>query len=106
MFDEEKSSPTDRDKGELGGRLIDCDPACFSQILDVLRMRKRASWNRGATAVKKEGEEEKSSGKWACAVLVKKTDLKAFRLAVHKYFPGCESFIMGHCGVSTTPSTW
>ena len=103
MFDDENWPGTDKDKDEHWGRLIDCDPTCFSKILDVLRMRKRASWGRRVTPVK---QEEESSGKWTCAVLIKKADLKAFRLAVHTYFPGCESFIMGLCGVSTTPSTW
>ncbi|CAM9105415.1 unnamed protein product, partial [Laminaria digitata] len=90
MFNEERWPATDKDKDEHGRRLIDCNPVCFSKILDVLRMRKRASWSPRATPEK----QKESSGRCPGAVLIKKADLKAFRTAVHMYFPGCESFIM------------
>ena len=99
MF-EDRWPATDKDKDEHGRRLIDCDPTCFSKILDVLRMRKRASWSRGVTPEKQEG----SLGKCPGAIAVKKADLKTFRAAVQMYFPGCESFIMGLSSVHTTPS--
>ena len=102
MFDAERWPATEKDKDEHGRRFIDCSPSCFSKILDVLRMRKRASWSRGTTPEKQEG----ISGKCPGAIFVKKTDLKAFRTAVQMYFPGCESFIMGLCSVCTTPAAW
>ncbi|CAM9724014.1 unnamed protein product [Laminaria digitata] len=100
MFNEDRWPATDKDKDQDGGRLIDCNPVCFSKILDVLRMRKRDSWSQGVTPEKQEG----ASGKCSGAILIKKADLKAFRIAVEMYFPGCESFIMGLCSVHTTPA--
>ena len=102
MFNEERWPATDKDKDEHGRRLIDCDPICFSKILDALRMRKRASWGRGVTPDKQEGDNGSCPG----AISIKKNDLKAFRTAVQMYFPGCESFIMGLCSVYTTPAAW
>ncbi|CAN0326028.1 unnamed protein product, partial [Laminaria digitata] len=105
MFDEERWPATDKDKDEHGRRLIDCNPACFSKILDVLRMRKRASWKRGTAGRGKqeEGEEEEeskeeegaeeSSNGGSGAVLVKEYDVEALGDAVNMYFPGCEGFI-------------
>ena len=97
MFDEERWPATDKDKDEHGGRLIDCDPACFSKILDVLRMRKRASWSRAVAGERKEGEE----GGEACgcgvpsgAVFIKEADGGVFGEVVNMYFPACENFIM------------
>ncbi|CAN0266648.1 unnamed protein product, partial [Laminaria digitata] len=48
MFDAERWPSIDEDNDEHGGRFIDVSPSCFSKILDVLRMRKRASWSRRA----------------------------------------------------------
>ena len=94
MFDEERWPATDKDKDEHGGRLIDCDPTCFSKILDVLRMRKRASWSRGAAEEKQEGEDSCGCGVPAGAVFIKEADGEVFGEVVNMYFPGCESFIM------------
>eukprot|EP00904_Undaria_pinnatifida_P000590 jgi/Undpi1/10531/HiC_scaffold_29.g12981.m1 len=109
MFNEERCPATDKDKDGQGGRLIDCSPTCFSKILDVLRMRKRASWTRGGEGGEeggKDGEEKLGKkGEWEGrrekegalgglgAVLIKKADVGAFSEAVNRYFPGCESFI-------------
>ncbi|CAM9438483.1 unnamed protein product [Laminaria digitata] len=98
MF-EDRWPATDKDKDDHGRRLIDCSPICFSKILDVLRMRKRDSWSRGWTPEKQDG----ISGKCPGAVLVKQSDMKAFRTAVEMYFPGCESFILGLCSVYSIP---
>ncbi|CAM9580160.1 unnamed protein product, partial [Laminaria digitata] len=54
MFDAERWPATENDKDEHGRRLIDCCPTCFSKILDVLRMRKRASWSRRAAGRKQQ----------------------------------------------------
>ena len=91
MFDEERWPATDKDKDEHGRRLIDSDPACFSKILDVLRMRKRASRSRGATP---ETQDEESGGVLPGGVLIKEADVNVFCETVNVYFPGCESFIM------------
>ncbi|CAM9203794.1 unnamed protein product [Laminaria digitata] len=98
MFNADRWPATGKDKDEHGRRLIDCDPTCFSKILDVLRMRKRSSWSGGAPSEKQEG----GSGKCWGAIIIKKGDIKAFRTAVHMYFPGCESFILGLCRLLTT----
>ncbi|CAM9417510.1 unnamed protein product [Laminaria digitata] len=90
MFNEDRWPATDKDKDQHGGRLIDCNPICFSKILDVLRMRKRASWIHGATGG---GEEEESRGVLPGGVLIKQADAEAFDAAINMYFPGCESFI-------------
>ncbi|CAN0490036.1 unnamed protein product, partial [Laminaria digitata] len=93
MFDAERWPATGKDKDENGRRLIDCDPTYFSKILDVLRMRKRASW-RGKQEEEKEEKKEESSVVLPGGVLVEETDAEAFGTAVNMYFPGCESFIM------------
>ena len=93
MFNEDRWPATEKDKDKHGGRLVDCNPTCFSKILDVLRMRKRASWSRGV-AGGKQGEEEEYSGIPSGAVLIKEADREVFDEAVNMYFPGCESFIM------------
>ena len=92
MFDEERWPATDKDKDEHGGRLIDCDPTCFSKLLDVLRIRKRAWWSQG---VKGERQQEDSSVALPGGILIKEADAEAFGAAVNMYFPGCENFIMG-----------
>ncbi|CAM9105339.1 unnamed protein product [Laminaria digitata] len=97
MFDEERWPATDKDKDEHGGRLIDCDPTCFSKILDVLRMQKRASWSRRLVGEKHEGKEVKEGcgcGVPSGAIFIKEADGEVFGETVNMYFPGCESFIM------------
>eukprot|EP00904_Undaria_pinnatifida_P000593 jgi/Undpi1/10534/HiC_scaffold_29.g12984.m1 len=94
MFNEDRWPATDKDVDEHGGRLIDCDPTCFSKILDVLRMRKRASWSRGATT----GATQEGGEECGCvppgAVFIKEADAEMFGEAVNMYFPACENFIM------------
>ena len=102
MFNEDRWPATDKDRDPDGGRLIDCNPTCFAKIIDVLRIRKRASWTQGATPEKQEG----LGGKCPGAIIFYKADLKTLRAAVQMYFPGCESFIMGLCRVHNTPSGW
>ena len=108
MFDEDRWLATDKDKDEHGRRLMDCIPACFSKILDVLRMRKRASWNQDPTPEKQERvkqrdkEEEgdrdqgreQGSNSGSGAVFVDEADTEAFGEAVNMYVPGCERFIV------------
>ncbi|CAM9158203.1 unnamed protein product, partial [Laminaria digitata] len=100
MFDAERWPANEKDMDENGRRLIDCNPTCFAKILDVLRMRKRASWSRGATPEKQEVGREKGDGEERNSVvlrggvLIKKAEEEVFSEAVNLYFPGCESFIM------------
>ena len=107
IFNEDRWPATDKNKDEHGRRLVKCDPICFSKILDVLRMRKRASWTRDVAGGQREEEdkeekeeeekeenEEESTNDGSGAVLVKRADAEAFGAAVNMYFPGCESFIM------------
>ncbi|CAN0296552.1 unnamed protein product, partial [Ectocarpus fasciculatus] len=74
---------------EDGRYKIDCDPTCFSRILDVMRMRKRAGWADGDEVVKNAG------GGATIRVTVSKADRENFEEAVNMYFPKCTEFIMG-----------
>lgn len=101
MFDAERWPGSGKDKDEYGGRVIDCNPTYFSKILDVLRMRKRASWSRDAKAGKageKRGEVaglvEEGGVVLPGGVHIKEADAEAFGKAVNVYFRGCENFIM------------
>lgn len=77
--------PTDKDLDEHGRRIVDCDPAVFSKVLDVLRMKKRAAWGvpRGGGGAAE-----------SVPVVVREADRACFEEFVDKYFPGCEGFIM------------
>lgn len=88
---------------EDGRRKVDCDPNCFSKILDVMRMRKRASWAAAAA-----DDEEKVNtavddvfgpggvgAGHAIRIPIAENDQGCFRESVRKLFPGCEDFIMG-----------
>ena len=82
-FDETKWPANEKDVDEHGRRVIDCSPAVFSKVLDVLRMKKRVAWtgNKGLRTVR---------------VAVKAVDREAFEEFVHMQFPGCESFVMDY----------
>lgn len=84
-FDPEKWAPTDKDLDEHGRQVIDCRPSCFSKVLDVLQMRKRAAWAGGDW---KQGWGE------ATRVGIKAVDRSEFELFVHLHFPGCKGFVM------------
>lgn len=84
-FDEDKWPATEKDVDERGRRMIDCSPSVFSKVLDVLRMRKRASWAAGS---------EVCCGDCGARVAVRAGDRAAFEEFVGMYFPGRESFIM------------
>ena len=102
MFNEDRWPAIDNDKDEHGRRLVDCDPAFFSKILDVLRMRKRSSWSQGATPENQEGSRGKRSG----AIVINKDEMDYFLAAVDMYFPGCESFILDLCSILTIEEDW
>lgn len=75
------------------GRLrVDCDPNCFSKILDVMRMRKRAAWAAAADEEKGRGG---AVGEHTIRISIPENDRGCFAEAVHTFFPGCEEFIMG-----------
>lgn len=82
-FNEERWPANGKDVDEEGRRVVDCDPACFSKLLDVLRLRKRATWAGNM--------DEICDGP---LIAVKKSNREAFDALVDMYFPGCESFIM------------
>ncbi|CAM9839463.1 unnamed protein product [Ectocarpus sp. 8 AP-2014] len=79
LFNEDKWPATDKDVDEQGRRLINCSPAVFQKVLDVLRMRKRAAW---AASDRELGH-----------VRVDAADRPAFDSFVNMYFPGFENFI-------------
>eukprot|EP00752_Nemacystus_decipiens_P009710 g8671.t1 len=85
QFDEAKWPATEKDVDERGRRVMDCSPAVFGKVLDVLRMRKRASWASGFAH--REGD---------VRVAVKAADRAAFEAFVDMYFPGCQGFIMNY----------
>lgn len=84
-FDDDKWPATDKDVDERGRRVIDCSASVFSKVLDVLRMRKRATWPAG-----------KGRGHGDARIAVKPGDRAAFEEFVGMYFPGCEDFIMDY----------
>lgn len=101
LLSDSSSAPEseDDDSGGKGGltneegRLkVDCDPNCFSKILDVMRMRKRATWWAA-------NEEEKGHGGTigghTIRISIPENDRGCFAEAVRTFFPGCEEFIMG-----------
>lgn len=83
-----------------GRRKVDCDPNCFSKILDVMRMRKRASWvaandkeeTGGASDVFRAGG---VGAGYAIRVPIPENERGCFKESVRMFFPGCEEFIMG-----------
>lgn len=94
----ERSGPESDDDDGCGksglrdedGRLkVDCDPNCFSKILDVMRMRKRAVWAAD------EGKDRGGVGGHTIRISIPENDRGCFEEAVHTFFPGCEEFIMG-----------
>lgn len=88
-FNENTWPANGKDADEHGRRFVDCDPACFSKILDVLRMRKRAGWVLSDSLLSpRENDAE------AVRVVVKAADRLCFEEFVNMYFPACESFIM------------
>lgn len=84
-FDSKKWAPTDKDLDESGRQVVDCRPSCFSKLLDVLRLRKRAEWT---------GEDWKKGWGGSTRVGIKAADRGEFEQFVHIHFPGCERFIM------------
>ncbi|CAB1119780.1 unnamed protein product [Ectocarpus sp. CCAP 1310/34] len=85
-FDEGKWPAAKKDLDSDGRRMIDCRPAVFSKVLDVLRIAKRAAWAGG----------ENLQGMKETRVTIKPGDRVAFEEFVDMYFKGCESFIMAH----------
>ncbi|CAB1119519.1 unnamed protein product [Ectocarpus sp. CCAP 1310/34] len=79
LFNEDKWPATDKDVDEQGRRLINCSPAVFQKVLDVLRMRKRAAWA--------------ASDRESAHVRVDAADRPAFDSFVNMFFPGFENFI-------------
>lgn len=78
----------DKDVDDHGRWVLDCNPAMFSKILDVLRMKKRAGWA-------KDNKEKKGGGGGdvPVGVAVSKGDEADFQELVNQFFPGCEEFI-------------
>ena len=91
-FDETKWPANEKDVDEHGRRVIDCSPAVFSKVLDVLRMRKRSAWTGG-------------KGVQMVRVAVKAGDREAFEEFVNMQFPGCESFVMDYVDVLEKPQS-
>lgn len=62
-FTEDRWPANGQDTNAEGRRVVDCNPACFAKLLDVLRMRKRALWARkkcaDAEGVENDGESER-----------------------------------------------
>ncbi|CAM9090794.1 unnamed protein product [Ectocarpus fasciculatus] len=79
LFNEDKWPATDKDVDGQGRRLINCSPAVFQKVLDVLRMRKRAAWA--------------ASDRELARVRVDAADRLSFDSFVNMYFPGFENFI-------------
>lgn len=77
--------------GEGGCLRVDCDPKCFSKILDVMRMRKRAAW----AAREENGAIREAVGGYTIRVSILESDRPRFKGVVRMFFPGCEGFIMG-----------
>ncbi|CAM9747256.1 unnamed protein product, partial [Ectocarpus sp. 6 AP-2014] len=73
---------------EDGRYKVNCDPCCFSKILDVMRMRKRAGWAEHDEIVKHAG------GGDTIRVRVSEADRENFEDAVKMYFPNCTRFVM------------
>lgn len=88
QFNERRWPATPRDVDKHRRRLIDCSPAVFSKILDVLRVRKRAAWASGKKSWKDPGRSE------TAFVTVRTEDQASFTEFVNMYFVGCESFDM------------
>eukprot|EP00903_Cladosiphon_okamuranus_P013730 g12783.t1 len=79
-FDEARWPANERDVDEHGRRVIGCSPSVFSKVLDVLRIRKRASWTGG-------------DGRPTARVAIKAVERKPFEEFIDMQFPGCESFV-------------
>lgn len=77
---------------EDGRYKVDCDPSCFSKILDVMRMRKRAGWAEDNEVVKNAGAGN------TIRVKVREAERENFEDAVNMYFPKCTGFIMDLVG--------
>ncbi|CAM9271285.1 unnamed protein product [Ectocarpus sp. 12 AP-2014] len=72
-------------------RKVDCDPSCFSKILDVMRMRKRAAWvtdDQQGTLIREAG------GGHTIRIPVPESDRACFKNLVHTLFPERENFVM------------
>lgn len=78
----------DKHVEEHGRWLLDCNPAMFSKILDVLRVRKRAGW-----AAKGKGQKKGRGGAAPVRIVIAEDDQADFEELVNLYFPGCEEFI-------------
>ncbi|CAM9357031.1 unnamed protein product, partial [Ectocarpus sp. 8 AP-2014] len=77
---------------EDGRYKVNCDPSCFSKILDVMCMRKQAGWAEDDDIVKNAG------GGDTIRVRVSEADRENFEDAVKMYFPNCAGFIMDLVG--------
>lgn len=77
---------------EDGRYKVNCDPSCFSKILDVMRMRKRAGWAEDDQIVKNAG------GGDTIRVRVSEADREKIEDAAKMYFPNCTGFIMDLVG--------
>ncbi len=89
-FDESKWPAISKDLDEHGWQKIDCRPSCFSKVLDVLRMRKRAAWAAGGG----DASDWKQGWGEATRVGIKAADRAPFEEFVNMHFPGCERFVM------------
>lgn len=86
-----------KDVDEQGRFKVDCDPSCFSKILDVMRMQKRASWAGCDDVLGK-------SGRRTARVAIAVADRGAFEEAVDMYFPGCTDCVMDCVDLSKSPA--
>ena len=96
--EEDSESELDDESGRGKGGLVDedgrykvdCDPNYFSKIMDVMRMRKRASWAGGV-------ERDLAYGltRGTIRLPINENDRRPFKEAVRAFFPSCEEYIMG-----------
>ena len=87
----EKWPPKAKDVDEQGRFKVDCDPSCFSKILGILRMRKRASWAGCDEVLGKSGRKNTR------VRIADDADRASFEEAVNMYFPSCADFVMMNC---------
>lgn len=95
-FDKERWPPQEGELDTDGRYLVDCSPLCFSKVLDVLRIRKRAAWARAAQSSENgcsSSEFAAEHGAGRVLLHIPETHRKCFNALVNMYFPGCENFI-------------
>lgn len=82
-----------------GRRHLDCDPACFAKVLEVLRSKKRVSLadahgDRGREGAITTAAGTMNKGTPRAKVVVDAAKRECFDELVNKYLPGYEDFIM------------